>query len=109
MEIRFHLDEHIDPAVADGLRRRGIDVTTTIDARLLSADDPRHLEFALTEGRVVVSQDADFLDMHQQGLPHAGIVYSQRGLRSIGELVRGLVLVHGVLTAEDMRDWVEYV
>jgi hypothetical protein len=26
---RFHLDECCDPAIADGLRRRQIDVTTT--------------------------------------------------------------------------------
>ena len=27
--MRFHLDEHVDPAIAHGLRLRGIDVTTT--------------------------------------------------------------------------------
>ena len=30
--IRFHLDEHVPTAVALGLRRRGIDVTTPADA-----------------------------------------------------------------------------
>lgn len=35
--IRFHLDEHIDPAVADGLRRRHIEVTTAAEAGLLGA------------------------------------------------------------------------
>jgi hypothetical protein len=33
-QIRFHLDEHIDPNIARGLRRYGIDVTTTVDAGL---------------------------------------------------------------------------
>jgi hypothetical protein len=37
--IRFHLDEHVDHAVADGLRRRGIAVTTTADADLLGAEN----------------------------------------------------------------------
>jgi hypothetical protein len=32
--IRYHLDEHIATAVAVGLRSRGIDVTTTLDAQL---------------------------------------------------------------------------
>jgi hypothetical protein len=32
--MRFHLDEHIANAIADGLRRRRIDVTTTVDAAL---------------------------------------------------------------------------
>jgi hypothetical protein len=30
--IRFHLDEHVDPAIAIALRRAGIDVTTTFQA-----------------------------------------------------------------------------
>jgi hypothetical protein len=32
--IRFHLDEHVDPAIATALRRAGIDVTTTNEAGL---------------------------------------------------------------------------
>ena len=38
-EIRYHLDEHMDNAVAVGLRRRGIDVTTTVEAGLMRASD----------------------------------------------------------------------
>ena len=33
--IRFHLDECCDPAIADGLRRPNIDVTTTHEAGLI--------------------------------------------------------------------------
>ena len=32
--MRFHLDEHVPHAIAEGLRRRGIDVTTTVEAGL---------------------------------------------------------------------------
>ena len=39
--IRFHLDEHCDPAIAAGLRLHGVDVTTTADAGLISADTSR--------------------------------------------------------------------
>ena len=35
--IRFHLDEHCDPAIAAGLRLHGVDVTTTPEAHLLGA------------------------------------------------------------------------
>ena len=34
--IRFHLDENVPLAVAEGLRRRGVGVTTTSQAGLLS-------------------------------------------------------------------------
>ena len=35
--LRFHLDEQVPHAIAHGLRRRQIDVTTTTDANLLGA------------------------------------------------------------------------
>jgi predicted nuclease of predicted toxin-antitoxin system len=59
--IRFHLDQHIPNSVARGLRLRGIDVSTTAEAGLQDADDVDHLAFALSENRVLVTQDADFL------------------------------------------------
>ena len=37
--IRFHLDECCDPAIAKGLRRRNVDVTTSQEAGLIEADD----------------------------------------------------------------------
>jgi hypothetical protein len=37
--IRFHLDECCDPAIADGLRRRSVDVTTSQEVGLLKAED----------------------------------------------------------------------
>jgi hypothetical protein len=40
--IRSHLDEHCAPAIALGLRRQGIDITTAADADLLRASDEEH-------------------------------------------------------------------
>ena len=37
--IRFQLDEHIDHAIADGLRRYGVEVTVTSEVGLLHAGD----------------------------------------------------------------------
>ena len=37
--MRFHLDEHVPHAIAEGLRRRGIDVTTTVEAGLRGTSD----------------------------------------------------------------------
>jgi predicted nuclease of predicted toxin-antitoxin system len=54
-QIRFHLDEHIDPNIPRGLRRYGIDVTTTIDAGLRTKNDELHLAFIREEQRVMVT------------------------------------------------------
>jgi hypothetical protein len=48
MAIRFHLDENVSGAIATALDRRGVDVTTAVDAGLLGADDHEHLRFALS-------------------------------------------------------------
>jgi len=50
--IRFHLDEHCDPAIAAGLRLHGVDVTTTPEAHLLNAEDEEHIAYGMTTGRV---------------------------------------------------------
>lgn len=73
--MRFHLDENVDHAIADGLQRRAIDVTTSTDANLIGAGDEAQLAFAYSEGRVIVSHDRDLLRLDSIGVPHAGIAY----------------------------------
>ncbi len=77
--IRFYLDEHIPVAIADGLRRRGIEVARAQEVGLRQADDANHLDFARREGMVLVTQDGDFLKFHAQGIDHAGIIYFKQG------------------------------
>ncbi len=43
--IRFHLDEQVKSAVARELRRRRIDVTTTLEAGLRTQSDEAQLAF----------------------------------------------------------------
>ncbi len=107
--LRFHLDEHIDPAIADGLRRRGIDATTAEGAGLRGSPDEEQIAFALTQYRVIVTQDQDFLRIHNEGVTHAGIAFSQHGLRSLGQLLRSLILLNDCLVPEDMMNHVEFL
>jgi predicted nuclease of predicted toxin-antitoxin system len=72
--IRFHLDENCDPRIAVGLRLHGIDVTTTSEARPQGASDERQLAYAIAEGRVIVTRDADFLRLDTAGTVHNGII-----------------------------------
>src|SRR5262249_47706045 len=91
--IRFHLDENTTGAVADGLRRLGIDVTTTSEAALLGAADEDQLAYARGEGRMLLTHDKDLLRLHAAGVPHAGIAYCRKYAMAIGEIVQGLVLI----------------
>jgi len=96
-------------SVAAGLRRRGIDVSTAAAEKLTGASDTDQLSFAAQSGRVLVTQDADLLRLHQTGVVHAGIAYCRQGSLSIGEMLRRLVLVHDLVTAEEMETRVEYL
>jgi hypothetical protein len=107
--VRYYLDEHVDPAMAAGLRRLGIDVLTAGEAGRLSHDDPDQLAFATAERRVIVTFDRDYLDLHAAGVPHAGIAFDWPTRGSIGYLVRALELIHGVYTADAMRSHLEYL
>jgi predicted nuclease of predicted toxin-antitoxin system len=106
--IRFYTDEHVARAVVRGLRQRGVDVITVPEADLLGASDEEHLGRARAEGRVVFTQDEDFLRLHAAGAEHAGIAYARHGL-SVGEIIRGLMLIYQVLEPEDMTGHVEYL
>ena len=106
--ITFHLDENVDHAISHGLRLRGIDVTTATDAELIAASDAEHIAFALAENRVIFTQDQDFLRHHQAGNEHTGIVYSQQGVRSIGQIVRYLHFLSDCLEPQDMRGQLDF-
>jgi Domain of unknown function (DUF5615) len=89
-QIKFHLDENVSNAVAEGLRRRGIDVTTTPEQNLMGASDPEQLAFAYGQQRVIFTQDDDFLKLHQATVPHSGITYCHQGRRTIAESIHWL-------------------
>lgn len=106
--VKLYLDEQIPRAVAHGLRQRGLDVVAAAEAGLLGAADEEHLAFARSQGRVILTQDGDFLRLHATGAEHAGIVYAPQG-RAVGDIIRGVMLVHGILHAEEILGHVEFI
>lgn len=85
--IRFHLDENGDPRIAIALRRLGIDVTLSDEVGLLQASDDRHLAFSISQRRVFITKDTDFLMMAHSGISHPGMVFFHNDTR-IGDVVR---------------------
>ena len=102
--IKSYTDEHVPSAVTKGRRWRGVDVLRN----LLMASDETQFTVATSEGRVIFTQDADFLRLHAQGNSHAGIVYAHQ-TTPIGVIVRGLMLIYQVLEPKDMQDHVEFI
>jgi len=106
--IRFHLDEHVDPAIATALRRARIDVTTTVEAGLRTKDDEAHFQFARTEERVIVTRDQDFLRVAAETSDHCGIIFYTAN-QSMREIIEGLILIHEVLERKDIIGNIEYL
>ena len=107
--IRYFFDQHVDPAVANGLERLGIDVLTAQGAGRCGREDSDQLAFATAAGRVVVTFDSDYLTLHASGVSHAGIAWAPSKKHAVGYLIAALEILHGVYTANDMRDHVEYL
>jgi predicted nuclease of predicted toxin-antitoxin system len=107
--IRFHLDENVDPRIAAGLRLHAIDVTTSAESGLLGTSDLEQLEYVIREGRVIITQDTDFLRLAAAGNEHPGIVFSSAGARSIGDVIRAARLIWELLEPVEMHHRIEYV
>jgi hypothetical protein len=111
--IRYYMDVHVPAAIAEGLRRRGIDVLTSQEDGTRQADDEVLLARATELGRALVSQDQDLLRIasawQQRGQPFSGVVFSPQQGSSIGRCVDDLELLSQCCTAEELQDRVIFV
>jgi hypothetical protein len=107
--IRFYMDEHFPGPVTQALRQRGIDVQTAQDAGRCGQADADQLAFALTEERVMVTFDPDYLALYQSGASHAGVAWCPQLKYGIGMLVQLLELLHSIADRDQMRNHVEYL
>lgn len=108
VHLCYYLDEHIPPAVEEGLQHRGVAVRTVKGAEMLGASDKEHLAFARKKNYVLVTHDDDFLRLAAEGISHSGIVYIPRE-RSIGETIRGLRGLADVFVEEEKDDRIEFL
>lgn len=102
--LRFYTDKHIVMAAVRQLRRRGIDVLRCEDIGLDDAPDEEHLEYSTREGRVIITNDTDFLRLHDiwqaEGRRHAGIMFcldEVQGEYAIGRIVSEAETYHGLI------------
>ncbi len=107
--ICYHLDENVNLAIARGLRLATIGVTTSLEVGLLGKSDIDHLVFANAQKRILVTHDDDLLMLAHQGYQHYGIAYCRKDSRSIGNIIRILILLYEVASPDEMRGKIEYL
>ena len=113
MSVGLYMDQHVDAAASAELRRRGVDVLTTQEDGTSEADDDVLLARATGFGRLMVSEDQDFLSITHQwletGRPFTGLV-DYRPLRiTLGRLIEDLELIAQALDPEDLDSRIFYL
>jgi len=110
--ISLYLDEHIQLALADALRVRGVDVLTTQEAGNIGIDDVGQLIFGAENKRSLFSYNKrHFARIHYEWMAakrqHAGIILSDQ--LAIGVILHRLMRLYFTLSAEDMKDRLEFL
>jgi predicted nuclease of predicted toxin-antitoxin system len=94
MSVGLYLDEHVPRAIALALRLRGVDVLTAQEDESRGKSDREVLDRATQLGRVVFTQDEDFLReasrCQREGVPFSGVLYAHQLECTIGQLVMDL-------------------
>jgi hypothetical protein len=107
------MDQHVRVAATKGLRRRGIDVLTAYEDGRATASDEELLARATELGRVVFTQDDDFLAIADQWRrsrrPFAGVVYAHQLHATLGQIISDIQLILEATTADEMRDAVLFL
>lgn len=113
MSVALYFDVHVRAAIAEGLRLRGVDVLTAQEDGAATMDDPDLLDRAGELGRVIFTQDQDFLrEAHRRqetGELFAGVVYGHQLHLTIGQCVTDLKMIAKAYDPEDMANNVEYL
>ncbi len=107
------MDEQVEEAITDGLRRRGIDVLTVREDAREGSDDQVVLDRATELARVLFTRDRDFLKeaalRQQSGESFAGVIYAHQLHVSIGRCTQDLEILAGVYEPDEMTGRVEHL
>ena len=101
-ELKFYLDENISPRIASALKMDGIDVVSARELGVLGDSDENHLQRATKMGRVLCTQDRDYLELDRVNKSHAGIAFADQAKANFDLWVKYLSALHESRTAEMM-------
>lgn len=113
MPLTLYMDVHVPIVVTESLRRKGLDVLTSQDDGTATLDDETLLARASELGRVLFSQDQDFLriaaEWQRAGRTFVGVIFAVQQGVSLGLLADDLELLLTCCDPEELRDRVTYL
>lgn len=106
--LAFYTNESVTVAVAEGLKRRGVNALSARDVGNLGLSDEEQLIYATKEDLVIVTHDDDFLSMAMD-IKHKGIIYVHQEKYGVGDLIRRLKLLWEIAQLKEMLNHVEFL
>jgi hypothetical protein len=104
MPAALYMDVHVPMAITRALRRKGFDILTAQQDSTTRLSDPALLDRASALGRMLFSQDEDFLaevvQRQRAGQQHATVIYAHQ-FQPIGRCVFDLEIILEAATRED--------
>ena len=111
--ISYFFDQHVPAAVTNGLRLRGIDVLTAFEDGSSNLEDEDLLARATELGRVLVTQDEDFLGIGKSWMEadrvFFGIIYAHQLRVGIGRFISDLELIAKAAEPDQLRNHMEHL
>ncbi len=111
--LKIYTDENVDIRIAEGLRKRGIKSFSAIEKGLTGATDIEHLKYASEIQAAIFTHDHHFLEIAKrlttEGKEHCGVIFIEMNRLSVGECIRRLALYADVLSAEEMKNQIEFL
>jgi len=113
VSLSFYMDENVHGAITLGLRLREIDVLTVQEDNRSGIADPLVLDRAGELGRLVFTQDRDFLveaDRRQRmGIEFTGIIYGHQLIVQIGDCIRDLEMIAQLGEFNEFKNRVQFL
>lgn len=113
--IRFLLDENFNGKIVRGLRARqpDVDMIRVQDLELYGADDPKVLEWAAQEERILLTHDLNTMTKYateriEQELPMAGVILVRDTL-PVSKVIDDLLTILGASEASEWENRIDFL
>jgi predicted nuclease of predicted toxin-antitoxin system len=111
--MRFYFDENVHGAITQALLRENIDVVTAQEDGYNGHPDPEILERAIQLGRLLFTQDNDFLTLahlaQTDGTHFYGILYCNQRKLTVGAIIADLTMLAEFGDSKDYENLVTYL
>jgi len=111
--LKIYTDENVDVRVAEGLKRRGVHAFSALEKKMTGTADRDQFQYAADSQAVFFTHDHHFLEIATasmaEGKGHWGVIFVEMNKLSIGECIKRLALYAELLTAEEMKNVVEFL